>query len=383
MGSIDHPAAFQLTLRDECFIGNPVLRISRGALTRQAERFQNSFPGTVSYAVKANSHEEVIRTLSAAGIGCFDVASLEEMAMVRSVAADSILHYHNPVRSRDEVAQALHKFGCRRFSVDHIDELDKIDSMVVNRENIQIAVRFGVESSTHAVQDFSTKFGASEPTTIEILKKAARLGYKVGLTFHPGSQTTYPAPYVKHIHQAACIAHSAGCSIEFLNVGGGFPSRYAKSNTPPLDCYFEAIGRAAIDAFKGSRPPKLECEPGRALVAPAAVLQTCVKAVRRDRHELFLNDGIYGGLMEAGQFPEIFPEYSMPSKEGCDSDTFRVEWKAFGPTCDPLDVLPCALLLPADIKEGDLIEFQGMGAYCTATATRFNGYGDIKVIIAP
>jgi len=54
-------------------------------------------------------------------------------------------------------------------------------------------------------------------------------------------------------------------------------------------------------------------------------------------------------------------------------------WKVFGPTCDPLDVLPHRLELPAELRDDDYIEFGTLGAYGIATITMFNGYGGHEV----
>jgi hypothetical protein len=55
-------------------------------------------------------------------------------------------------------------------------------------------------------------------------------------------------------------------------------------------------------------------------------------------------------------------------------------WKVFGPTCDPLDVLPHRLDLPRQHSDEDYIEFGTLGAYGIATSTMFNGYGDHKIV---
>ena len=47
----------------------------------------------------------------------------------------------------------------------------------------------------------------------------------------------------------------------------------------------------------------------------------------------------------------------------------------FGPTCDSMDRLPGAPALPEGLAEGDWVIFEGLGAYGTATVTRFNGFG--------
>ena len=54
------------------------------------------------------------------------------------------------------------------------------------------------------------------------------------------------------------------------------------------------------------------------------------------------------------------------------------DWTVYGPTCDPLDTLPVSLHLPSDLAEDDYIEFGTLGAYGSATSTRFNGYGQFE-----
>ena len=95
----------------------PVLYFSPDLLQATARRFRAGFPGLVSYAVKANPGEEVLANLGAAGITAFDVASPEEMRAVRAVSGHAVLHYHNPVRSPAEVAEAV-RLGVRVWSVD-------------------------------------------------------------------------------------------------------------------------------------------------------------------------------------------------------------------------------------------------------------------------
>ncbi len=353
----------------------PVLRMSKKQLRAQAELFIEQFPGETSYAVKANAEEGVIETLVQAGITSFDVASPFEMNLVKGVLPTAKLHYHNPIRSKEEVALALYIYDCKRFSVDHIDALQEIYEQANNPKEIEIAIRFRMETKSKAVQSFKSKFGVLRDEATYLAHEAQKMGFTVGLTFHPGSQTVSPAPYLEHMAEAHDINNQLSKEIEFLNVGGGFPSRYEGIDTAPLTTFFDAIRKAYNSSFNTSKVT-LECEPGRALVASAGTLITKVKAARRDRHELFLNDGIYGGLMEFHQFPDLFPAYSTPKGAYVEADT---NWTVYGPTCDPIDVLPNTLALPSNLQEGDIVEFHGVGAYSTATSTRFNGYGAIEV----
>jgi len=355
----------------------PIMVITVDKLRECVERFIKGFPGQTTYALKANAHPGIIEAFGKSGITTFDVASIREMQDVRQVLPDAKLHYHNPVRSREEIAAAYFEFGCRRFSIDHRAELSKIHSIVSEPTDIEIAVRFKRDQVSEAVQAFDSKFGASEEQAVELLKVAKSHGFAVGLTFHPGSQTPNSKPYADHCHSAASIGHKAGITPEFINVGGGFPGAYTGLQCAPLEDFFSGIDRACHSAFEG-HPPRLECEPGRALVSPSGRLLTTVKAVRRDKGELFLNDGIYGGLLEVSQFPSMQPAYGLDRNSAAGVTSKR--WTAFGPTCDPIDVLPFKLDLPCDVAEGDVVWFDGVGAYSTATATRFNGYGSVQTL---
>jgi ornithine decarboxylase len=83
--------------------------------------------------------------------------------------------------------------------------------------------------------------------------------------------------------------------------------------------------------------------------------------------------------MEFMQVPELQPPHRV-IRDGEVLDGPAKPWKVFGPTCDPLDVLPQRLELPSSIRDEDFIEFGTLGAYGIATSTMFNGYGGHKVI---
>jgi ornithine decarboxylase len=321
----------------------------------------------------------VIATLAKAGIKTWDVASVHEMKTVKAVDADAHFHYHNPVKSRREIEDAYKIYGCRRFSVDCREEVQKIVDVVGKDETVELAVRLVLPrergSSAH---DFSTKFGAPEHICIELLQQVVAAGYQPVLTFHPGSQSKEPQVYVRHIEAAARIAKNSGVNIKKLNVGGGFPANYELSTAPEPEVFFRAIDQAVTRAF-GEDHPALECEPGRGLVATCMSLLTSVKLVCTDGDDLFINDGVYGGLMEYMQAPDLKPPFRV-IRDGKEIEGVAKSYKVFGPTCDPTDVLPHRLDMHQGIREGDFIEFGTLGAYGLATATRFNGYGDHKIV---
>jgi ornithine decarboxylase len=355
----------------------PVFCYSGAALRARAALFMQGFPGEVSYAVKANPAPHVLETLAGAGITMWDVASLEEMAAVRSASRSARFHYHNPVKSRTEIREAYVRFDCRRFAVDCREELDKISEVVGQSADIEIAVRFVLKREANAsAHDFSSKFGANEAEAASLLREAAGRGYRVVLTFHPGSQCRSPEAYERHIVAAHRIAAEAQVELAALNVGGGFPGDYPNSPAPSLKAYFEIIGATCDRQFGAG--VKLECEPGRGLVASSHSLLARIKLVRNGT-DIFLNDGVYGALLECAQVPELMPRVRA-LKSGQALRGSECEYTVYGPTCDPLDVLPHQLKLPAGLREGDYLEFCALGAYGAATATRFNGYGTRDVV---
>lgn len=357
----------------------PVFCFSPAELKSRARQFIDNFPGMVTYAVKCNPSQEVLVTLADAGISTWDVASVQEMAAVQKVQPKAKFNYHNPVKSRREIADAYNNHGCRRFAVDCREEVQKIIDVIGKDETVELSVRLVLPrergSSAH---DFSTKFGAPEHICIELLHQTVAAGYQPVLTFHPGSQSKEPQVYARHIEAAGRIARNAGVAVKKLNVGGGFPANYELSTAPEPEVFFRAIENAVVKAFGADRPA-LECEPGRGLVATCMSLVVQVKLVCTDGDDIFINDGVYGGLMEFMQAPELMPPFRL-IRDGKEIEGMSKSYKVFGPTCDPTDVLPHRLDLQQGIKEGDFIEFGTLGAYGLATATRFNGYGQHSIV---
>lgn len=374
--TFESAAAASLALQPDA----PLFCFSAGQLRARAAVFIKGFPGEVTFAVKANSSPQVLKVLGEAGVKAWDVASVHEMAMVSKVVAKPRFHYHNPVKSRREISDAYKLYGCKRYVVDCREELAKIADVVGPAENIEIAVRFVLPRERAAsAHDFSTKFGAPDHICVELLKQVVALGYVPLLTFHPGSQCTEPHNYERHIEAAARIARTAGVVISKLNVGGGFPANYVLSTAPEPQIFFNIIEEAVIKAFAKDKRPALECEPGRGLVATCMSLLTRVKLVCTDGDDIFINDGVYGGLMEYMQVPELEPPFRV-IRDGKVIEGEAKSWKVFGPTCDPLDVLPHRLDILATLREDDYVEFGSLGAYGLATMTNFNGYGGNAIV---
>ena len=116
------------------------------------------------------------------------------------------------------------------------------------------------------------------------------------------------------------------------------------------------------------------------MVAPSCVLSTRIKAMRDGGAVVYLNDGIYGGLVDLRDMG-LSGLLRVVSPEGAARTEAPRPRVAFGPTCDSLDRLPDGLALPEDTQPGDYVLFGGMGAYSIAMTTAFNGYGLHEVVM--
>lgn len=355
---------------------HPVMVVAPTVLQSTARRFIKGFPGLVSYAVKANPDEMVIQNLIAAGISAFDVASPFEIDLVRRLLPAAALHYHNPVRGRDEIAHGV-EAGVKTWAVDSVSELEKLIELVP-ATGCEISVRFKLPVAG-AAYNFGTKFGAVAEVAAQLMRRADQAGFSASLTFHPGTQCTDPMAWGAYIRAAREICDASGVTARRLNVGGGFPSHRSAGPAPELGEIFALIDSVSKEVFGDARPD-LVCEPGRGLVADAFALITRVKALRDGDH-VFLNDGTYGGLSEFLTVSGV-DRIDVLSLEGTRRTGPALPRTVFGPTCDSVDRLPDSLPLPEDLIEGDYIVFQGMGAYSSATSTRFNGFGALELVTA-
>ena len=357
---------------------DPLHCLRPATVTAAAERFIAQFPGAVLYAVKCNPEPSVLRALHRGGIRRFDVASVREAQLIRQLFADVELHYMHPVKARPAIREAWAKLGVRDFALDSPDELEKIRAETRPAKTGEavlpgLFVRLALPKGG-AVYDLSGKFGA-EPEEAAVLLKAARPhAARLGLTFHVGSECLDPAAYTRAIAPAATVIQAAGVPVDVLDVGGGFPARYPGMEPPDLGAFMAAITAAVAEHRLGSL--ELWAEPGRALVAEGT--SVVVQVLLRKKRRLYVNDGIYGALSDAGK-----PGFRYPARVIRLAGTPAAETAAFelmGPTCDSADRMKGPFILPADVREGDFIELGQLGAYGAALRTAFNGLDRARLV---
>ncbi|WP_116654196.1 type III PLP-dependent enzyme [Pelagibacterium sediminicola] len=347
----------------------PSFLFSERLLVDAIKAFQSGFDGLLTYAVKANPSPHILSIMHREGLKAFDVASNTEMALIEKYAPGAAMHYNNPIKSRREIQRAYEDHGVRSFTIDHVAQLDQLAAVVPPSEDIEVTVRFKAGKALKSY-DFGTKFGVMEDGAVSMCTLTKAMGYSTSLCFHVGSQCEDAYAYERHIAAAGRIARASGIELKRLNVGGGFPAPYITSTAPPLDVYFETIRAAVADTFGSSRP-QLIAEPGRGLSTGSTALLLRVKHVRGEQ-SVYVNDGVYGSLMEAMILEFMPPLRVWRGDKIVTGETW--DFKIFGPTCDSYDVMPQTFLLPEAIAEDDYIEFGLMGAYTQASLTDFNGF---------
>lgn len=347
----------------------PVYCLRPEVLAARAQRFIELFPGTVLYAVKCNPHPFVLDALYRAGIRHFDTASLPEIAQICETYADVHAYFMHPVKSRAVIKAAHSVYGIRHFMIDHERELTKVLEESGGGADLVIVVRLQTPAYSETLYDLSSKFGATPEEAAGLLRAARDRGCGVGLAFHVGSQCGVPKAYAAALALAGETLERAGVTPVCLDVGGGFPATYADAPVPPLEDYMAEI-RAGLESLALGPEVAIFAEPGRALVADGCSLLTQVQLRKGDR--LYINDGIYGSLSEMVQVAIRLPArlIRLNGPAAARMQPFVLN----GPTCDSLDVLPGTFELPEDVREGDWIEIDQVGAYSNALATRFNGF---------
>ena len=348
----------------------PVYCIRKNSILSASKFFQKNFPGNILYAVKANPHPEIINTLIKSGINQFDVASIEEIKAVRKFSQNAKCSYMHTVKSRESISEAYFKYGIKTFALDTKEEFIKIIESTGNAKDLELFVRVSV-SNEHAEIDLSKKFGALNSEAAGLLRLAKQHSKKIGLSFHVGSQCMHPISYTKGITEIGNIIKKTKIIPNYINVGGGFPTIYPDLIPQSLDSYFNEI-KKGLENLKIDNQTEIICEPGRALVAESG--STIVRVNLRKKQKLYINDGTYGTLFDAGTPNIVFPSKMIKDSSNKIISKKLTAFDFYGPTCDSMDYMKGPFLLPNNIKENDYIELGQLGSYGLTFRTQFNGF---------
>ncbi|HEY4759243.1 MAG TPA: type III PLP-dependent enzyme [Thermoguttaceae bacterium] len=360
--------------------GTPLYIVDHDVLRKNYAQFKRYLPRVQAYyAVKANPDPAIVRTLYKLGAS-FDVASMPEFLIVhqnikrlpaqkrQAFIWDKII-YANPIKANETLTELDPYKPLVTF--DNFEEIKKIRKYAP-RAGLALRIRV---PNTGAMVELSSKFGASSGEAVELIEAAHKAGLIVeGLSFHVGSQTTNFENYVQALNLSAGIfqeAHQRGYDLKLIDIGGGFPARYHNGVQP-----FRVLAKRINSEINRLFPKNIEilAEPGRFLVATAATLVAKVigKAQRDGKRCYYINDGVYH------TFSGIIFDHCQYHLKAFKNGSKQIS-SVFGPTCDALDTVSLAEELP-DLKLGDFVYSENIGAYSHASATYFNGFPPAKVV---
>jgi len=349
--------------------GTPALIIDEAALRNRARRYQDGlrsrWPNSeVIWASKSLPLTAVFRIIGEEGLGV-DVAGGGELVMALAAGVNpSKIVMHGNEKTDDEIEMAVNA-GVGTIVVDNFDDIDRLERIVKGEQAVLIRIIPGVLPDTHlanATGQDDSKFGLSlsdARVAIERLKASNKLRLD-GLHLHLGSQIMATEPFVESIQAIASLGEFA-----VYDLGGGLGVRYTyKDNPPTVEEYLDAL----IDTARKYLPStaKILIEPGRSMVADAAVTLYRVVTIKRSLRTFVAIDGGMADNLEVSLYGQRF-EATVANRVG-GGDLYAL----VGRHCESGDILIDGVQLQ-DPKIGDIIAVPVTGAYCLTMANNYNG----------
>ena len=361
-------------------LGTPLFVYDEAHLAARCAEARAAFDDGVAYAAKAFLCRAMARLAHRAGL-CVDVASAGELhcALTAGVPAGRLVLHGND-KSEVELAAAL-EAGVGRIVVDGADDLARLARLAAGRQVPQpvlLRVTPGIEAHTHEfvrTGQEDTKFGASIASgeasrLIEAIAGEAHL-VLVGLHAHIGSQVFD----VGSLAEAARVlgAYFAPLGLEELCVGGGLGVPYVAGESAPSITEWGRAVRAAVTDAGVAPNVRLTAEPGRAVVAAAAVTLYTVGAVK-ELPGVRTYVAVNGGMSDNPR-PVLYGSgYEAFLPRATDAPRRRAV-RVVGKHCESGDVLVEDGRLPADLAVGDVLCTPVTGAYGYSMASTYNRVG--------
>lgn len=361
--------------------GTPLFIIDHLKIRENYRQFKKHLPRVQAYyAVKANSNQEIIKTLFDEGAS-FDVASYNEFMQIYEYVKsfekkdkefyiwDKII-FSNTIKD-NETLKKIRRYK-PLMTYDNRDELIKIKEYC---NTAGLVLRLKVPDTGSQVE-MSSKFGVDPSEAAGLIKEAHEIGLKVeGISFHVGSQCTNFDNYVAALQITSEIFNDSrkkGYNLNIVDIGGGFPVPY-DAQVPSFVKLAEIVNSECERLF----PKDIEilAEPGRFMVATAAVLVAEIigKARREGKTFYHINDGVYH------TFSGVVFDHWVPNFHSFRDGNVEV-CAVVGPTCDSFDKISLSEQLPTDLKLGEYLYTVNIGAYSIASSTSFNGISGAKIL---
>ncbi|MFD4693111.1 diaminopimelate decarboxylase [Streptomyces sp. NPDC058463] len=371
----------------------PTYVLDEDEVRARCRAYRATFPDTdVLYAAKAFLSRAMVRWIDEEGLG-LDVCSAGELelAVLAGFPAERMVLHGNAKSPRD-IETAL-RLGVGRIILDSPSEIARIAALVGSdgRQKVMVRVVPGVSAGGHEKIRTGTdgqKFGLSLTDGSAQHAVARVLGQPQlelsGLHCHIGSQITDVRPYLvaarRMVGLMARVKESHGVTFPELDMGGGHGVAYRPGETAlDLTSLARRLSRelSSSCAAAGLPVPRLAIEPGRAIAAPAGVALYRVLAVKHTGSTVFV--AVDGGMSDNPR-PALYGARYAPRLIGRSATAEPVAATVVGRHCEAGDVLAADVLLPGDVRPGDLLAVPVSGAYQLSMASAYNLVGRPPVV---
>lgn len=330
----------------------------------------------ICYALKANSHSDIIQLLKTQGAGA-DIVSQGELICALQNGTDSQKIVFSGVGKTEEEIKVALSSNIYSINVESIDELKTINSIAKqNSLRARVAFRLNPQVKTKTHKYISTgydnhKFGIISKDIDIALQNKDLWSHTdlVGLSIHIGSQLTCLEATSSALYELKELIKNHHINLEFIDVGGGLGIPYneeEESTIATVDDYMKLIKKCLNKEINENI--KIIFEPGRYLVANAGALVTKVIRIKQSENSNFvivdggMNDFARTALYEA--FHNILP---TPYRE----NSKNILTNIVGPICESSDYFAKNREMP-EIKKKDLLIIADAGAYGYSMCSTYN-----------
>jgi diaminopimelate decarboxylase len=362
-------------------VGTPVFVYDEEHLRQRCREARQAFGPRVAYASKAFLCKAMATLAHDEGC-CIDVSTGGELsvALAAGVPAERlVLHGNNKSEAELEAAMTA---GVGRIVVDSFDEIDRVAQLSGRRgpdeplPNVLVRVTPGIEAHTHEYvmtgqDDSKFGFGLSSGAAAEAVLRlrhptsGARL---VGVHAHIGSQIFAVESFERAL--ALLVPFFSRLDLEELCIGGGLGVPYVTGETAPSITEWAETLQKAAQAAGLSADVVLSAEPGRAIVAAAAITCYTVGTVKT-LPGLRTYVSVDGGMSDNPR-PVLYGsgyEAFLPRKVSARRpDVVTVA----GKHCESGDVVIRDANVPGDLVVGDVLATPVTGAYGHSMASNYN-----------
>lgn len=372
--------------------GSPLFVFSeqqiRRSIREAKDAFASRYPNvTFSWSYKTN-YLDAINAIYHQEESIAEVVSEMEYDKARrlGVRGEDII-FNGPHKSLSALKKAAEEGA--KIHIDHFDEIDDLEKVAdeLGRE-ISVGIRLNLDSGIHP-QWSRFGFNLESGQAMDAVRRI-QMGGKlrlIGLHCHIGTfildADAYKTETEKMVRFAYQLEETLGVTIEYLDIGGGFPSKNKLKGTylppdvsvPPLDTFAEKVTEGLYSALKPGDFPKIYLETGRALIDEAGYLITTVFASKR------LPDGRKSYILDAGVnllFTATWYKFTLE----IDREVQGIGEPSLlnGPLCMNIDVVDEGTLLPP-LKRGTRLILSPVGAYNVTQWMQFIEYRPAVVLV--